>query len=439
MSNPHSPENQPQPLRRESAHIPENLSDERLGDLLSGIGNHEGKALLLLAMDKASPDEVYFAQGELHSLITNLPGADNFDNRSRRNQVEWCQKSMSPADLVIKADYSPTRYALTQDGRRLGKPLAVLLLDFSDRFDTALLDIFGWSNTSTASRSPLNRLKLIREILVSPDMPSLIALKQRTGMFSNLETHLHALSRKGLVEYQSWDMTSDKVFELIDSQYQPNHHSADILRQKVLNYFKAHNNQASIDELLEYCKAELSAEAITIPSQQKFYSKIYNYVYALQKQGHVRAIGGRVHNAPIDLKLTDRQRIIWSELLSSLDRFQMQEPAYLEELNQKAEDFIRSKIKVTKALSRAAESSSRMQYGPQKNIGQLILSVLSPDNQPLTVRTIADKIKSQEGRVVATGGIRKSLYTLQSIGEIADVKDGKVKMYRRVDKSTSIN
>jgi hypothetical protein len=47
----------------------EPLSEEGLGSLLAGIGNHEGKATLLVAMAQASPaegEEHYFSQGDLH-------------------------------------------------------------------------------------------------------------------------------------------------------------------------------------------------------------------------------------------------------------------------------------------------------------------------------------------------------------------------------------
>lgn len=54
----------------------ETMSEEQLGDLLAAVGNHEGKAILMLAFGQTAEGEM-FGTTALHSLITNIPGSES--------------------------------------------------------------------------------------------------------------------------------------------------------------------------------------------------------------------------------------------------------------------------------------------------------------------------------------------------------------------------
>ena len=192
----------------------EMVSDEELGNLLSAFGNSEAKAIILGLMQ---PETIYTA-GALHSVLRNAQG-QSVVRMNRRAGFKYCQQSLSPIGLVTREVIEPSLatygYMKTPYGRKVGDPLAGLLLDFSLRYPAySLKDFFAITNspskakdgsdTELRKRASISRLRIFRELLTSALPLRSIDLARRTGTdLSNMAEHLIALSEKGIVNYDT--------------------------------------------------------------------------------------------------------------------------------------------------------------------------------------------------------------------------------------------
>ena len=122
---------------------------EQIGNLISAIGNHEAKALTLLAMK----DGAIYNKHELSARIRELQGRNPIWRQSYSLPFDYCAHSLSPIGLVTREILSPNLsaygYQISEYGRRVGIPFAGLLLDFSDQNNISLERLFA----STASSS----------------------------------------------------------------------------------------------------------------------------------------------------------------------------------------------------------------------------------------------------------------------------------------------
>lgn len=130
----------------------ERLSDEEMGNLISALGNHEAKAIVLCLM---TPGIIY-PRYDLYRAVIQAQGQNIGWRMNREGPFKYCQNSLSPIGLVthevINPDLSTYGYMKTEYGEKIGVPLAGLLLDFSLRHpDFSLQDFFA--STSSPSQS----------------------------------------------------------------------------------------------------------------------------------------------------------------------------------------------------------------------------------------------------------------------------------------------
>ncbi len=125
----------------------ERISDDRFGAILSAIGNSELKAGLIAAMQAST----LYSSDSLHRLIVRAQGENAGWVMNKNVPFQFCRTTFTPIGLVTKevVQYSEAdtiRYRLSNDGNTLGKPLAGLLLDFSQKRTESLYDYFGSTN-----------------------------------------------------------------------------------------------------------------------------------------------------------------------------------------------------------------------------------------------------------------------------------------------------
>ena len=397
---------------------PERLSDEQLDNLLTAVGNHEGKALLLLAMQP----EVYYAASALHGLITNLPGSENAYTGSRNNQLQYCKASLAPIGLVAKTDYGvPISFAITETGEELGKPLAALMLGLSNKYNISLTRIIGEAQTPTDKRAPSTRLSLIKEVLKRPnislqDTAKMIGLERPAVVHS----HLVNMASSGLIHYEWMDRTKQAAtFELIDPMPKIDPQASPQRRE--LTQYLIEKKQATLDELTKHLarsNEEIKPHAIT------------SILHHLAKKGVIKRIGGVSPNQQAKIIVDEKQRQMLQELVHLLDLYQSQDPQFLAALRAAASEYSSNAKFVAEALNRCAEASSKMKNGREKDMGSLVVNALINSDSALSVRDISGQIKTATGRAVSLSGIQQTLYEFAKRGQVEYSETRKARLYK---------
>ncbi len=143
MSMPELSVNLESPKLSEKPKVKDKLSDEQVGNMLSSIGNHEGKAITLLVMKNGD----IFDSKDLHEGILRAQGENVVWRMNTFVPFNYCIKSLEPIGLVAKETIDETLktwgYAITDYGKKFGIPWAGKLLEFSEKHNIPLSKLFG--------------------------------------------------------------------------------------------------------------------------------------------------------------------------------------------------------------------------------------------------------------------------------------------------------
>ncbi len=308
----------------EQSYNPEIISDERFAALLSSIGNHEGKALLLIGMSNGPSDTTY-GRTALQELMRSLPGSENAYLGNEGNQLDWCNSTLAPIGLVAKSDYSKTlTYGITAEGKATGKALAGFMLDFSDRYEIALLDVMGTTHSRNNNRSPATRLRII-ECLLDSNEPipygELVRMAAHSSK-SSASHQLSALDARGLIEYDSKNRNTEvPSFVLKDKAYEPK--PGKVFAPLIIEALRD-NESATVEEILQYAMKIIPAEEIGL-DEKTYRARIYGGLHGLKRREVVGVINLRGPGTHGKVSLTDEQRNFWSELRGGLRKIQNQD------------------------------------------------------------------------------------------------------------------
>ncbi len=431
-------ENQNRPVSHEVELAPrhEPLDEQRMGDYLAGVGNHEGKALLLLALNQADNDK-FHTRGQLHELLKELPGSKNAYLGNRGNQVNWCQRSLAPIGFVAREEYDGAdRFAITDEGREIGVPLAGLLLDFSERHKVPLVELFGSSISNGKMRSPIIRLRMVRELLTHPNGANLAEMVDSTEVADQvvIEKHLRKLAVVGLIEYNDWDNAVDEQrVALLDKSFEPN--SQATWQSLIVERLKAEDS-VSFDDLISYCSqkqpesdAQLDDAAVAI--------KVSITLYRLRERGKVSPPSGQLKDQALPVRFTSGQEQVWTELLNLLEAFMDRDPELIERGNTLAKHILNEPDIITNLLNRSAEAAANTKNDTGKDLGTLVMRVLANAQAPLSVRDLVTGVSEVQGRTYSHYAVSRIAKKISGAGAIIEEKD-KVLRYRlRNPQSTS--
>lgn len=402
---------------------PEIMSDEFMGDLLAGFGNHEGKSLLLLSMQPG----IFYGKSDLHRLIKNLPGADQVYSGDLSNQMAYCRYSLDPIGVVAKADFGETlKFGITELGEKIGKPLAASLIDFANRNEIALETIFGGTkSTNPKLRSPYVRMRLMENILTAPSSIQLKDIEEASGLSQGLLTkHMIDLAASDLIDYKPWSFDKDEVsYRIGPTLYIPGNigkkPSAYLL--KALNYLEA-TGEATLDELARHCSDSFGDEDITLSEKR---TRLTSALHGLSKADsrYIEIINRRRTTADSteaagDFILNKNQRAFWEELLNIVEKVRTGDKAFLDYWSSESAKLLNDPETVALSLSRSNEKSSYMQDGTNKDIEQLVMGALVNASAPLSYREIREIIVEGKKRTLSIFGISAILRGLSVQGKV---------------------
>lgn len=287
-------------------------------------------------------------------------------------------------------------------------PLAALLIDFGDKHNVALRDLFGSTMSRTDKRSPSTVLGLLQKLRNDPSDVSVTAQQHD-------EQHLKRLSNAGLITYEDWDATKSIKYKLLDKPYRPTK-KASTLRKVTYEYLQEHNT-ATLDELVDYY-SETIPDEIAGDSETELRAKIAHSLGQLEKPGYLER-EGRKNDGQV--KINPAQKSILVELLDQLERFSSGDAEIAEHLQARANAILTNPELIARALERAAESSPLMQNGTEKSVGRLVLAALGV-SEARSIKEIRQTITSDFGRNFTTTAIRSALHDLEEQQQVVGTK-----------------
>lgn len=432
-------EGQPSPPTRGEVAPEREIGDEEVGTLLSAFGNHEVKALTLAAM---MPGIIYTRSASEGTTLSqelrkHLQGKRVAWIIYPYNLFNYCRNSFSHpltivAEQAVDSNLAIYGYKITDYGIGTGQALAGHLLEWSLNHDKSLIEVFGSTfsggqakeievgkeTVEFKKRAPITRLKIFRQILASPFLPIRQADLINTigGTRSSIEEHLINLDRFGIIDYQSTNADESFAFyrlaeEKPDKEPEPyrlGHGPYPTLTGQVYNLFISDPN-------LKASPAEVYQQLIKIypaykerkqPSMKRTINSILSH---LQKQGYLKREGFRQY-IQSEISLTEDQRIMLSDLLQIMDRFQSGDREFWQEGRRKAQDILADPEKFAKLMNKAHNTSPGTKRIPPEDLEEQLVTLLSryPNS---TTRQLQEYLNENTGKSLTGVRLRNFLRT----------------------------
>lgn len=430
----------------------ERLPDEEMGNLVSSVGNNEAKAITLILMRNGN---VYDKKG-LHKEILNAQGKNKTWDIGHSATFDYCSETFSPIGLVAKEaldfDLSVYGYAITDKGKELGIPLAGLLLDFSQRHNVPLVLLLGATQSPSKKkiaqtekgkstdiefkkRAPSTTLKIFYELITSPDLPigeEELGRRIGEGNPSAVLEHLRRLAQLGVVQYEATGANEPyscyKLSSEIPEEELPVYGESPILTQAVF------------DILLRYSK-EYPDQFLTredaynlLPQERKDKWGKNNLKNALSQtlsllNEHGFAVVEKFHlGKQSEINITDEQRIMLTEFLEIMYRFQNRDPEILEKGKMLAEGIITNPQEIASLMKRAKEASRQANTSPSEETQARILSIISA-HPGITNKEIQILLRQNYGKELGIVSARELSHLLIGKGDTRVEKVGSVSKF----------
>lgn len=188
-------------ISRKEAPFPEDL-EGRLNAVLNVV-NTELKSVTLLHLDDVPREAT-----EIKARIRETVGEDCYLPQ-RHVFGDYCHQTLFPIGTV--AEETITRegvetfsvgYSLTEAGKRFGRPVAALALQFVTENGMSLYEVSGSTQSNGKTRSPLNRVKILKLLNEGNLNITNLANKISLGLVG-ISEHLKSLAEIGFIEYNS--------------------------------------------------------------------------------------------------------------------------------------------------------------------------------------------------------------------------------------------
>ncbi len=393
-------------LERQSA--TEKISDEELGNLLAALGNNEAKTLTFLTL---SDGNIATASG-LASKISRFQGSLPAWNPHKSTLFTYCESSLTPIGLVAKEFIDDKAnawgYQITDYGRRLGIPLAGLLLDFSREHKEALYHFFGRTQSVTQEseldvgsktiqvkkRSPRERLRIFWDLLTSKLPVREVDLGSHLKESSAIGHHLDDLDRFGIIQYDSIEPNKPIAYFQVLSERPEITPSAvgthKVLTNVIYDVLKTSPEQWFTREQVRDAIIKEFPDKVTL-DQNDFLANISRILTHLVREGYLKRqkFGNFTQS---EVSLSEPQRTVLCQLITMLDRFQQGDLELLAFGRQKAAEITNNPGIVSKLMLKAKEASPEANKTPVAITQGSILAIIR-NNPGINTRTVQKKLE----------------------------------------------
>jgi hypothetical protein len=387
------------------------LDNERMTGLITGAGNHASKLVLLAAM---KPEVIYGLRGNFSAY--NVLKASQYGSAlegwlpAPDTPFKYLADSLAPIGLVAKEFINENGgtigYQLTNEGQRVGVPLAGHLLSFAEHNNLALSQLFG----DTTSRNPNARAGELRWKVFQGlatqnayEEVSVMELAASVEVDANrVVNNLPELAKIGVLQYEP------------GTKRQPQTYSIDL--EGLADRLPSMRTERSVDiarliiesGLSEYSVARL-AERTTEESPDANTPAFRSTLKAVLMNWENTGIAKRVVQKSGDSRVwvTEEQQSLLQELTQILEDIKAGDENMLEQGRELASEILSSPDRVSKLLVHEKEVS--VHYHGQENArkrGARILDILRNTGTEMTYEEIRQQLEKM-GDIVSVKGISR--------------------------------
>lgn len=403
----------------------ENITDLQMGSLLAAVGNHEAKALTLIAMS----DGQIYTETPLATAVINLQADLPAWNIGRGTTIAYCAVDFADADLVDKVSLgSPgpaaSAYVISEKGKRYGLPLAGLLLDFSFKNpDLSLAQIFGNTTSPRGGeeydptqekkyirRSPLFRYQIL-QYLATSGVTTIREIAQDLGIEDSVVgNHIRLLAGSGIINFQS--KSKPTRYSLLKTAKPTPQKSATGLSM----------SHALISAAAEFPADFTLDQAVSVVAEMKgdlddmvFKRSVRNALDRLVRQGFIKkSRPHRTDKTRIYLSVDQHERL--SNILSILQSFQKNDPIFLQRGYEAVEELLQSPDKCSQLMLKARKASyAKSDYNPQSR-KTILVELLKDLQDPKDVNELHAMLQQRTGETIRKNTVRKYLNELATYG-----------------------
>ncbi len=378
---------------------PEKIQDERLGSILSAVGNNEVKCILLLGMQEG----IIYTSGDLNRRMRGVQGTNPGWRQHHNGPFQYCQESFAPIGLVVREVIDPIGttfgYIKTEEGRKVTALLGGLLNFSLNHPEVSLIDLLASTNSSAMSnetedkvRAPLTRLKIFFELATSGELPIQVADLSRAIGEDQAQVGKHILALSGrVISYESAGKGKPySLYHLSDEhpESEPNtfkHYST--LTKRVYRAILSNPSEDwTKDKVVEFLIQNYPEDSSTL-TRFRNKNKISDVLFYLRNLGYL-TLQEFSREERSKVTLTDAQRDIILDFLTVIDQFQDQNPEALITGERLAMEIIHNPQHVSTLMAKARLHSGHANKLSHVEWYRNIVSVLE-EHPNITSRDIA--------------------------------------------------
>jgi len=391
----------------------ERLSPEQSSSLLSAVGNHEAKALLLPSMTPGTG----YSSTDLDRIFELKQGRYSVWKMKVVPFYSYCRRSFALAGLVdvalMNENLEATRYAVTPYGADIGVALAGHLLAYSEEnSDVSLSRVFG--------HSPFIRFRIFQE-LISGDLPMREAdlVKKLNKTPHLIGDHLRALRKNGIISYESSRIDEPYArFKLISDRpddpppaWVRNVTFTNEIYRIVIENPTMELNADTILPLLVYRNPKLMRNE---DDKKRRISAVLSH---LETHGYIKRLKLGFYQQS-EVNLTEEQRSRLEQLVDIVERFSTQEPQFLAEGRSKAHQIVNDQRRFSALLQKARETSANANEASSAETMKQIITILY-SNPRATNREIQKHLRNEFDHDISTSAVARLTRILSSGGSIS--------------------
>jgi predicted ArsR family transcriptional regulator len=418
---------------QESEPRPETISERKLLNIISAVGNHEAKALLLVLMQ----DDVIYTPSDMATLLNGAQEKQRGWKRRGSELWRYCDQTFEQIGLVVQkptlvGGEETVGFIKTQDGKTWGNTVASEMLRLSSRNkDYALVDMVG--ETSSPSnidvtaegddyrKRPIeSRLKIYRKILNcalptrKADIVQDLDIEPAMGL-----RHLRKIGEAGLIGYESNDHGKPFVFYKL-AQNLPGSEPLQYKKYKTMTNFvfgllrQSPEVEWTREMVVDSYNQTLGAAKNKSESEyiSEVVSRVFNH---LERSGFARR-GKYSISSRSEVSLDPKQRKVISDIVGTIDAVWHKD----EDVARASREYISylrsSKTEVSNLMIKAREHSTAAGKSPVYETNDALVGLVGvyPNNDAKFFRELLEK----EGTKLSRARVSSLLLNLTKAGQL---------------------
>lgn len=367
------------------------IDRDRLADLLAAVGNHEGKAIMFLAME----DDVEYGVAALHHRFLEVQGHPLAFKGTVNLQQKYVTYSFEPVGLVARtlAGGRWLRHIKVDDDQQ-ATALAAHVLTYTEDHPSSLTKIFGKTAKGPfgADQAPIRRVDAFRILAAADRSISQAELGRLTGLTpkGGLTNVVTALKEAGLVEYHSQPTYELKTRYRVQQPITVPPRSKSFMRT-VLDYL---NCRLRADGPFEVSRDEIEDHLIGDPRWAEMYIRdtLQRLMSRLSDDGSVETLQGyRGQSSHSVIGVSREQRKFLAGLVDVLDKVMLGDERTIRRGVRLGRDLIASPERV-RALLRRGFDSNKVLLNPVSREAKQALILGELRNGPATSKQLTERL-----------------------------------------------